>query len=140
MKTLIVDTGYWIELFNPSLNPQNQEIIELISDVIHEYQVLIPFPSLYELLNSKFSRNPNTRNFKDELSKARYIKIDDAEYKDRALNNFLDKNQYVQSEDISFVDEVIKEMIDDVNLKTDFIITFDRALENYALSRNVKSI
>lgn len=140
MKTLIVDTGYWIELFNPSINPQNQEIIELISDVIHEYQVLIPFPTLYELLNSKFSRNHNTRNFKDELSKVRYIKIDDAEYKDRALNNFLEKNQYAQSEDISFVDEVIKEMIDDVNLKTDFIITFDRALANYALSKNVKSI
>ena len=140
MKTLIVDTGYWIELFNPGLNPQNQEIIELISDVIHEYQVLIPYPTLYELLNSKFSRNHLTNNFKDELSKARYIKIDDTEYKVRALNNFLEKNQYVHSEDVSFVDEIIKEMIDDVNLKTDFIITFDRALENYALSKNVKTI
>lgn len=140
MKTLIVDTGYWIELFNPENNPENQEIIELITDVIHEYQVLIPYPTLYEFLNSKFSRNHRTNNFKEELDKPRYIKIDDAEYKERALTNFLEKNQYINNQDISFVDEVIKEMIDDTNLKTDFIITFDTALENYALSKNVRSM
>lgn len=140
MKTLIVDTGYWIELFNPEYNPKNQEIMELITDVIHEYQVLIPYPTLYEFLNSKFSRNHRTNNFKEELNKPRYIKIDDAEYKERALTNFLEKNQYINNHDISFVDEVIKEMIDDTNLKTDFIITFDTALENYALSKNVRSI
>lgn len=140
MKTLIVDTGYWIELFNPENNPENQEIIELITDVIHEYQVLIPYPTLYEFLNSKFSRNHWTNNFKEELDKPRYIKIDDAEYKERALTNFLEKNQYINNQDISFVDEVIKEMIDDTNLKTDFIITFDTALENYALSKNVRSM
>ncbi len=140
MKTLILDTGYWIELFNPSSNPLNQEMIELFSKEIVNYKILIPFPTLYELLNSKFSRNPNTRNFIHEVSKDRYIKIDDAEYKNRALDNFLKKNHYTRVEDISFVDEVIKEMIDDVNLKTDFILTFDQALKNYALSKNVKSI
>lgn len=140
MKTVIVDTGYWIELFNPGSNTEHQEIVELISNLIHDYRVLIPYPTLYELLNSKFSRNPLTRNFKDELSKTRYVKIDDSKYRDRALNKFLEKNQYVSREDISFVDEVIREMIDDVNLRTDFIITFDKALENYALSKSVRTI
>lgn len=140
MKTLIIDTGYWIALFNPEQDVEKQDIVELITEIISNYQVLIPFPTLYEFLNSKFSRNHRAISFNDELAKLNYIKIDDIEYKERALNNFFEKSQYVNCEDVSLVDEVIKEMIDDPNLRTDFIITFDEALENYALSKNVKSI
>lgn len=141
MKTLIIDTGFWIALFNPEKEIEKQEIVSIIFDNLNNYQILIPFPTLYELLNSKFSRKKDLIvRFQEELNKPNYIKIDDTEYKQKALSNFFYRKSNHYSEDISFVDEVIKEMIDDVNLKTDFIITFDRALENYALSKNVKII
>ena len=140
MKTLIIDTGFWIALFNPDREIEKQELVDLITENIKDYLVLIPFPTLYEFLNSKFSRKQNVIAFMEELSKPNYIKIDDLEYKEKALNNFFEKSQYLNNEDVSLVDEVIKEMINDINLKTDFIITFDNALENYALSRNVKTI
>ncbi|WP_461632049.1 hypothetical protein [Labilibaculum euxinus] len=139
MKTIIIDTGFWIALYNPEKEIDKQDIIELITDVINEYQVLIPFPTLYEFLNSKFSRKNNDINFKEKLSKSNYIMVDDAKYKQKALNNFFIKSTQSKT-DVSLVDEVIKEMIDDTNLKTDFIVTFDKALENYALSKNVKFI
>lgn len=138
MKTLIIDTGYWIALFNPEKNVDKHDIVEFVTEIINDYQVLIPFPTLYEFLNSKFSRNRKAINFKNELSKPQYIMIDDSKYKELALSNFFEKTQHLNNEDVSLVDEVIKGMIDDTNLKTDFLITFDDALKNYALSKNVK--
>lgn len=140
MKTIIIDTGYWIALFNPEKNLKLQDDVKLISEIITNYKVLVPFPTLYEFLNSKFSRNKNTKYFRNELSKPNYIKVDDSEYKERALNKFFEKTNYTKSEDISLVDEVIKEMIDDINLKTDYLVTFDEALKNYAVSKNVETI
>jgi predicted nucleic acid-binding protein len=139
MKTLIIDTCYWIALFNPEREPQHQEIVELIEEQIDKHTILIPYPTLYEFLDTKFSRKDRLKHFYNLLSKPNFIKIDDSKYKEKALDNFFIKSTK-KTEDVSFVDEIIKEMIDDENLKTDFIITFDKALENYAYSKNVKSI
>lgn len=140
MKTLIVDTSFWIALYDSEDNKDKQNLISLIAENIHEYQVLIPFPTLYEFLNTKFSRTAMVVDFQKEISKHNYVKIDDTEYKEIALNNFFEKSKYQKNEDVSLVDEIIKLMIDDKNLKTDLIITFDSALENYALSKNVRSV
>lgn len=139
MKTLIIDTCFWIALFSPEKEPQHQEIVELVIDVIDNHKILIPYPTLYEFLDSKFYRKGRLNQFYKDLAKPNFEKIDDSKYKEKALSNFFIKSKQT-NQDVSFVDEVIKEMIDDVNLKTDFIITFDKALENYAYSKNVKSI
>ncbi len=140
MKTLIIDTCFWIALYDPENNLDRQDEVEVIIDCVSGYQVLIPFPTLYEFLNSKFSRRGHSIQLKLELSKPNIIMIDDTAYKERALSKFFEKTQYKKREDVSLVDEIIKEMIDDVYLKTDFLITFDTALRNYALSRNVSSM
>lgn len=139
MKTLIIDSCFWIALFNPEKEAQHQDIVKLVVDAIDNHKILIPYPTLYEFLNSKFSRKDKVAQFYNQLSKPNFIKIDDSKYKKKALSNFFIKSTTIK-EDVSFVDEVIKEMIDDNDLKTDFIITFDDALENYAYSKNVKSI
>ena len=139
MKTLIIDTCFWIALFNPEKELKHQEMVELVIDIIDNHKVLIPYPTLYEFLDSKFSRKDKLERFYNELAKPNFEKINDSKYKEKALSNFFIKSIQI-NEDVSFVDEVIKEMIDDENLRTDFIITFDKALENYAYSKNVKSI
>jgi rRNA-processing protein FCF1 len=73
------------------------------------------------------------------LSKQKYIKIYDNEYREKALKNFTYQFTFTNT-DISLVDEVIKEMIEDRNLKTDIIVTFDEVLKNYARSMNVEVV
>ena len=137
MKTILLDTGYWIALFSPEKEKQNQEVVERVSKLIDEnnHSIIIPFPTLYEFLNSRLSRKGKF-NFESELSKQKYVKIYDNDYREKALKNFTHQFLFT-NKDISLVDEIIKEMIDDDNLKTDKIVTFDNGLKNYARSMNV---
>ena len=141
MKTIILDTGYWIALFSPEKEKEKQKTVEEVTRLIDEnnYSILIPFPTLYEFLNSKLSRKKDKLNLVNELSKSKYKKIYDDKYREKALKNFSDQFSY-SIPDISLVDEVIKEMIEDDKLKTDSIVTFDEALKNYALSMSLEVI
>lgn len=141
MKTIILDTGYWIALFSPEKEKEKQETVDEVTRLIDEnnYSVLIPFPTLYEFLNSKLSRKKDKINLVNELSKSKYKKIYDDKYRDKAFKKFSDLFSY-SILDISLVDEVIKEMIEDDKLRTDSIVTFDEALKNYALSMSLEVI
>lgn len=142
MKTILLDTGYWIALFSPEKEKEKQEIVEFVSQLIDEnnYSIIIPFPTLYEFLNTKLSRKKGERiKIETELSKDKYKKIYDDRYREKALKNFSEQFSFVNY-DISLVDEVIKEMIEDDTLKTDIIVTFDEALKNFARSMNVEVI
>ena len=57
MKTILLDTGYWIALFSTENEKEKQDVVEYVSELIDEnnYKVIIPFPTLYEFLNSKLS-------------------------------------------------------------------------------------
>ena len=142
MKTILLDTGYWIALFSPEKEKENQDVVEHVSKLIDEnnYTVIVPFPTLYEFLNSKFSRKGRQKfNLEAELSKQKYEKVYDEKYRKKALENFFKQFSFVNY-DISLVDEIIKEMIEDTTLKTDIIVTFDNGLKNYARSMNVEVI
>jgi len=142
MKTILLDTGYWIALFNPEKEKEKQEIVEFVSQLIDEnnYSIIIPFPTLYEFLNSRLSSRKNEKiNLEAELSKEKYKKVYDEKYRKKALENFFKQFSFVKY-DISLVDEIIKEMIEDTTLKTDIIVTFDNGLKNYARSMNVEVI
>ena len=141
MKTIILDTGYWIALFSQEKEKEKQKTIVEVTRLIDEnnYSILIPFPTLYEFLNSKLSRKKDKLNLVNELSKSKYVKIYDDKYRDNALKKYSEQFSYSIS-DISLVDEVIKEMIEDDKLRTDSIVTFDEALRNYALSMSLEVI
>ncbi|MCZ8089403.1 hypothetical protein [Flavobacterium sp.] len=142
MKTILLDTGYWIALFSSENEKEKQDVVEYVSELIDEnnYTVIIPFPTLYEFLNSKLSRKGRQKfNLEAELSKQKYEKVYDEKYRKKALENFFKQFSFVNY-DISLVDEIIKEMNEDTTLKTDIIVTFDNGLKNYARSMNVEVI
>ena len=134
---IIIDTCYWIALFNPDKHAHLSDDIAFIEEYIENENILIPFPSLYEFLNSKFSRKCDANNFKQLLSRPNYLKIDDNHYKLNALENFFNKSIY-EKNDVSLVDEIIKEIIDTKTYKIDYLISFDEGLNNYALSKGIQ--
>lgn len=134
---IIVDTCFWIALYNPEKHADKNETVDIISELIENHEIVIPFPSLYEFLNSKFSRKNDALHFQKLISRTNYIKLDDKAFKEKALDNFFEKaiNEY---NDVSLVDEIIKEIIDSSEFKIDYLISFDEGLNNFALSRGVK--
>jgi hypothetical protein len=130
---IIIDTCFWIALYNPEKHIDISDDINFITEFIEDHEIIIPYPSLYEFLNSKFSRKNDALHFQKLLSKPNYIKLDDNPYKDVALYSFFEKaiNEY---NDVSFVDEIIKEIISTEPYKIDYLISFDEGLNNYARS------
>lgn len=135
----LLDTGFWIALYNPAKEPKNNSEAETIAEIIENEKIIIPFPTLYEFLNSKFSRKEYVQRFEKLISRPNFVKVYDKDYRDKALESFfINKNQTIN--DVSLVDEIIKAMIEDVNLKVDFLVSFDTGLKNFALSKGLKTI
>ncbi len=139
MYYILLDACFWISYLEPQDNPKlSLEANRIFKDFENE-TLVIPFPTLYEFVNSKLSRSKNKDGrdlFERVLNTKKIEKIADEEYKEIALINFF-KNSSFGISDISLVDEVIKLIIDDPNYKIDYIATFDEALQKFARSRNV---
>lgn len=136
---VIVDTGFWIALYDPSNQVENSLEAERISKEIEDEDIIIPFPTLYEFVNSRLSRRESKFQFEQLLNRPNVIKLSDTKYKTKALENFFIKSKREHS-DISLVDEVLKLIIADDTIKIDYIATFDGGLLNEALSQGIRKV
>lgn len=118
-KNIIVDSGFWIALFTK--NDANHDIACVIEEETKNDCLLLPYPTMYEFVNTQLTRNENrVINFKRFLKSTRIQFIDDKEYRDDALNLVLSSNRHY-----SMVDQVIRLMLDDVHLKIDALAGFN---------------
>ena len=118
----LIDTGFWFALYD-NRDQYHKKAID-IAEYLEFYNLLIPWPSLYETLNTRFVRRPEwLRDFERHLNKYQTVKIPDEAYREKSLNNILITKQYQKS--FSLVDMVIREMLEDRNLKIDVMITFN---------------
>lgn len=136
---ILVDTCYWISLFDPTDDPKQTVEAERISEEIGDEEIIIPFPTLYEFVNSRLSRRQAKIEFEQLLLKPNVTRLSDTKYKEKALENFFIKSKYDHS-DISLVDEVLKLILADKQLKIDYLVSFDKGLINDAISKGVKQI
>jgi predicted nucleic acid-binding protein len=139
MYKIIIDTSYWISLYDPTDDPNKTADAERISSEIEEEEIIIPFPTLYEFVNSRLSRKEAKLEFEKLLKKPNINRLDDGKYKEKALENFFIKSKY-DFTDISLVDEVLKLIIEDKKVKIDYIVSFDSGLINHAISKGIRTI
>lgn len=119
-QTILVDTGFWFALYNT--DDSDHETAKQIAGVIQSSTVLIPWPSLYEVLNTRFTKNKVVLGqFETFLGKPSTIRINDISYRDQAL-----KETLASPRPISLVDRVIRMMLMDVNLRINYLITFNK--------------
>ena len=135
---IIVDTGFWIALYNPEKHIELQDDIDTILNFIEDKNIIIPFPTLYEFLNSKFSRKKYVEQFRRLILKPNYMKLDDTIYRMTALESFFN-NAVERNNDVSFVDEVIKEVIIGKLIRIDYLVSFDAGLNNFAKARGIET-
>lgn len=137
--TILVDTGFWIALYDPSKKIEYSLEAERIAKEIELENIIIPFPTLYEFVNSRLSRRESKIQFENLLSRPNITLLSDSKYKSEALDNFFIKTKFSFS-DVSLVDEVLKLIIDDDTIKIDYIVTFDGNLLNEALARGIRNV
>jgi len=124
-ERILIDTGFWIALYNPRDEYHNNA--QDLLDLIIETNIVLPWPTLYETINTRLSKNTNGINqFNEVLKMPNTILLDDSEYKERALD-FALKNSTNAIRPISLVDSIIREILSDVNVNINYLVTFNKS-------------
>ena len=121
-KNILTDTGFWIAYFEE--RDEYHKIAQELSSVIFDYNIIIPFPSVYEFLNTRFSRRSKQVNELELLfHKLNIVYVYDDAYRTELIQKFIRINKGKRT--ISAVDMVINQILEDVNIKIDCIVTFN---------------
>ncbi|MCK9423466.1 MAG: hypothetical protein M0Q38_12800 [Bacteroidales bacterium] len=123
MNNILIDSGFWYALYNKRdcYYTKAQEIFEFLSIG----NVLIPYPSLYETINTRFTKNEfGLRDFKLLITRTNVILLDDQEYKSEALELTF-KSALDLKKPFSLVDIIIRLMLADEKLRINYLISFN---------------
>ncbi|TAH21430.1 MAG: hypothetical protein EAZ08_03675 [Cytophagales bacterium] len=84
MQHILTDTGFWFALFDKK-DQYHKKALEIANTIDIQHYFVLPFPSLYETLNTTFIKNH--RDAFDVFLKTHHIiTIYDAKYANQALN------------------------------------------------------
>lgn len=123
---VIVDTGFWYSF----LGTREQERHTVAENVFYrlvqqETNFLVPFPTLYEAINTKLLKDKYRDKadwfLKQLQSNPHFINIPDDEYKELAYNKTIEENY----RGFSLVDNVIRIMMEDKDLRISALLTFN---------------
>jgi predicted nucleic acid-binding protein len=101
-NTLLVDTGFWIALFDPR-DRERHELASEMSDVIERANLLIPWPIQYETLRTRFVKRVDwVARFDTILKRPQVEFLDDSTIREEAYRQTIDYSK--QHRPISMID------------------------------------
>lgn len=119
----MTDTCYWLGLIDASDEHHKKSVV--ISELIQNDYLLFPFPCFYEIIRTRFLKNKEMLSNLEVLLKNSNIRyIDDTNYKELALTKVYELNRFSYIKH-SFADAVIREMISDINIRIDYLVTYN---------------
>ncbi|EIF51387.1 type II toxin-antitoxin system VapC family toxin [Sulfurovum sp. AR] len=132
---IVVDSGFWFALFDER-DSYHEEALELVT-YIEDFNVLIPWPTLYETLNTRLVKRPERREaFKRFFEGSNVTKIDDTPYRDDSIIVVLNP---LMGQEYSSVDYIIRQILEDTDIKTDALITFNaRDFEDICYQKGIE--
>ncbi|MBI1307435.1 MAG: hypothetical protein GC181_12610 [Bacteroidetes bacterium] len=121
---ILTDTCFWIGLLDVTDQYHNESMA--ISDIIQDSILIIPYPCLYESLNTKLIRNKKRLAHFEQLIRANNIQLfGDEKYRESALEQVFSKNKKHYEQNFSLVDAVLREILKDVNVKIEYLISYN---------------
>ena len=121
-KTAVVDTGFWFALLNERDQHHRNALAQ--EHRLRSLRLILPWPCLYEILNTKFVRNLVwVRRFESFLKHPSVVFFDDVKYRQAAYDRTL---QDARRRSISLVDRVIRSILEDLSNRVDLLLTFNR--------------
>lgn len=120
---ILVDTGFWYAVFDKrDCHKADAETIVAKYFDKSAYEIVVPFPTMYELLRTKFVKNKEAlEEIRQMFQNGRITRFDDDSYRSEALELTLRE----QKRNISLVDNIIRLMLDDKNVCAKGLITFN---------------
>src|SRR5208337_646918 len=121
-KWLLVDSGFWIGLLDPSdpCRPHAQRL----RPVVERCHVLLPWPCMYEFLRSRLAKRADTLvMLREILSSPALERVDDAPYRDIAVERCLSAGAHERG--LSLADHVLRGIASNENVKVHGIVTFN---------------
>lgn len=121
-KNVIFDSGFWYAFYDERDSYHNNAII--LGDYLQIHNLIIPWPILYETLNTRFVRkNSWLVGFENLIKSSNVLKLSDEMYRNKAVELVFSENKRGKS--YSLVDLVIREVLQDRKVKVDAIVTFN---------------
>lgn len=119
----ITDTCFWFAFFDK--RDQYHTIALSKADLIESIPLAVPWPCLYETLNTAFLKDSITmQRFEDLLKRPSVRLFDDHDYRDDAFNLVADWSKR-KHRTISLVDMVVRLMLEDAKLRIGYLFTFN---------------
>jgi predicted nucleic acid-binding protein len=123
MNNILIDSCFWYALFDSS-DEHHHQAIEM-KDYLEFGNIILPYPVLYETLNTRFSKRNNWMSaFKGYMERKTTVLIPDTEYREKALSNTYFYS-LVQKRPMALVDISIRLMLEDIKLNINAMITFN---------------
>ena len=121
-KYTLLDSCFWIALYEEK--DKNHETAQEIAEDIFKTNIVIPWPTLYEFMNTRFTkREENIINFQRIIKNPNTFLIEDNDYRKDSLDIFFRLN--LSQRKLSLVDIIIRAIIEDKKIKIDTLVTFN---------------
>lgn len=125
MASVLVDTGVWYALSDPTDRIVSEAVVDAIQARIEVHSVVVPWPIAYETLRTSFVRKRLAlERFEQKLKSPRVILIDDSPYREDALELSIESSLRGQRP-LSMVDCLMRILLDDINVNIHYLATFN---------------
>jgi len=122
-KTVLTDTCFWLGLVDPT--DQYHQMSNAVAELIDGYQIIFPWPCLYETISTHLTRRRERLLYLEEfIKKPEIILFDDTTYKTNALEEVFLLNK-TAGFTYSLTDSVIREILKDINIRINYLVTFN---------------
>jgi len=123
MQYALADTGIWYGMFDSS-DQYHQEARDKAVK-LSTLGILLPWPTLYETLRTKFVRNSLALGQLDRfLKRPNIVFLDDSAHRTEALELALDSSLR-RKRPLSMVDCLIRLLLEDVNTNVSYLATLN---------------
>lgn len=135
-KNILIDSSFWIGLLFP--NDQYHDRSIEIFETIKSFNFVIPYPTLYETINTKLKRNTiGLKKFENILKSPNAQFLTDTEYVDIALEKAIELGGCFHN--ISLVDWIIRLILQDSQYRIDYFVSFnDKDFIDICLNRKIE--
>lgn len=125
-KYYLIDTGFWIALISHKKGEEESIKAKKYYEGLRHKNVLIPWPTYYELFRDQFFNvHVDIKKFDNAMKGLKIRIIDDAVYKERALK--ITRENSNEKNKISLVDNIIKLIIEDKHIQIDALVTVNKS-------------
>jgi predicted nucleic acid-binding protein len=123
MQHALADTGLWYAMFDQ--RDQYHSQAKGKADFLNASRIVLPWPTLFETLRTRFVRNPVALGrFERFLKTPNIVYLDDSPFRYAAMELALESSLR-QKRPLSMVDCLIRLLIEDVNTRIKYLATFN---------------